>query len=62
MDGIKTFYMVEAGGEIVGKKFDTAGEAISYSKKMLDDMLDLEDVDIFKYDEEFVMTIKNRKQ
>lgn len=54
--------MVEAGGEIVGRRFDTAGEAISHSKKMLDEMPDLEDIDIFKYDEEFVMTIKNRKR
>lgn len=62
MDGIKTFYMTEAGGELIGRKYDTAGEAISAAKKMLDDMPDLEDVDIFKYDEEFVMTIKNRKK
>ena len=52
--------MVQIGGNIIDTKFDTADDAMKHAKKLFVQDNSIEEADIYRHDEELVLTIKNK--
>lgn len=57
---IKQYFMVQIGGNIIDTKFDTADDAMKHAKKLFVQDNSIEEADIYRHDEELVLTIKNK--
>lgn len=57
---IKQYFLLQVNGSIVGEKFGTPTEAMNKAKKMFAEDNTIESADIYRHDEELVLTIKNK--
>ena len=57
---IKQYFLLQINGSIVDTKFGTPAEAMNTAKKMFSDDNTIESADIYRHDEELVLTIRNK--